>query len=83
MTAAWKILLLFMLVFAIAAGLEHVLVPDIVPIAFAEEPQPSWMVMTAFLLRAVELTAAIVAALSFSIALGVTLRGWWRRRAAS
>ncbi|MGY8665236.1 hypothetical protein Q3C01_23125 [Bradyrhizobium sp. UFLA05-109] len=83
MTAAWKMLLLFMLVFAIAAGLEQVLVPGIVPIAFAEEPQPSWAVMTAFLLRAIELTAAFVAALSLAIALGVTLRRWWRRRAAS
>ncbi|GLR91873.1 hypothetical protein [Bradyrhizobium iriomotense] len=80
MSAGWKIFWLATLVFTIAVGIGHVLVPGIVPIAFAEEPQASWAIMTAFLLRAIELTAAWVAILSLSITLGVALRGCWRRR---
>ncbi|HEY0235913.1 MAG TPA: hypothetical protein VGC86_12805 [Afipia sp.] len=38
--------------------------PGIVPIAWAEEPQPLWAVETAFVLRAVELLAGGVALLS-------------------
>jgi hypothetical protein len=74
MNAGWKIFLLSLAVFAIAFGAERLLVPHIVPIGFAEEPQPLLMVETAFVLRAIELIAGSVAALSLVITLGAWLR---------
>ncbi len=79
MSAGWKIVWLSALVFAIAYGAGRLLVPDIVPVAFAEEPQPSWAVMTAFSLRAIEFTAAWVAIMSFSILAGAWARDEVRR----
>lgn len=76
MRAAWKVFSLFAAILVAALGLAHLLVPDIVPVAFAEEPQPSWAVMTAFFLRAIELIAASVA----TIALGVIAAGLIRQR---
>lgn len=76
MRAAWKVFCLFTAVLLAAIGLAHVLVPHIVPVAFAEEPQPSWAVMTAFFLRAIELIAGSVA----MIALAVIAGGLIRRR---
>ncbi|MBR0992635.1 hypothetical protein JQ580_18115 [Bradyrhizobium japonicum] len=76
MRAAWKIFWLFAVVLAAALGLAHRLVPDIVPVAFAEEPQPSWAVMTAFFLRAIEMIAAFVA----MVALAVIIGGMIQRR---
>jgi hypothetical protein len=48
----------------------------VVPVGYAEEPQASWAVLTAFLLRAIELVAAWVAA----IALAVMCGAWARKR---
>lgn len=76
MRAAWKVFSLFAAILVAVLGLAHLLVPDIVPVAFAEEPQPSWAVMTAFFLRAIELIAASVA----TIALGVIAAGLIRER---
>ncbi|WP_407187963.1 hypothetical protein [Bradyrhizobium centrosematis] len=76
MRAAWKVFCLFTAVLLAAIGLAHLLVPHIVPVAFAEEPQPSWAVMTAFFLRAIELIAGSVA----MIALAVIAGGLIRRR---
>ena len=76
MNAGWKVVLLSAAIFGAALGAERLLVPDIVPIAFAEEPQPSWAVQLAFLLRTIELATAAVA----SIALVVTLGAWARGR---
>ncbi|AWM09227.1 MULTISPECIES: hypothetical protein [Bradyrhizobium] len=70
MRAAWKIFWLFAVVLAAALGLAHQLVPDVVPVAFAEEPQPSWAVMTAFFLRAIEMIAAFVAMIALAIITG-------------
>jgi hypothetical protein len=42
----------------------------VVPVGYADEPQPSWAVLTAFLLRAIELTAAWVAAIAFVVTFG-------------
>lgn len=45
---------------AILAGsllTRHLFLPDIVPVAWAEEPQPIWAVEAAFLLRATEFVA--------------------------
>jgi hypothetical protein len=79
MSAGWKVFWLAVIVFAAAYGTGRLLVPNIVPIAFAEEPQPSWAVMTAFSLRAIELTAAWVAIMSFSILVGAWARDEVRR----
>ncbi|MBB4261215.1 MULTISPECIES: hypothetical protein [unclassified Bradyrhizobium] len=70
MRAAWKILCLFAVVLAAALGLAHQLVPDVVPVAFAEEPQPSWAVMTAFFLRAIEMIAASVVMIALAVIIG-------------
>jgi len=67
MRAAWKIFCLSAIILAVAAGLAHLLVPDVVPVAFAEEPQSPWAVMTAFVLRAIELIAAFVAAFALAV----------------
>jgi len=70
MRAAWKMFGLSTIVLAVALGLGHLLVPDIVPVAFAEEPQPSWAVMTAFFLRAIEMIAASVAMIALAVIAG-------------
>jgi len=76
MNAGWKILWLAVVTFAAAFGAAQWLVPDVVPVGYAEEPQASWAVLTAFALRAVELIAAWVAA----IALAVMCGAWARNR---
>jgi hypothetical protein len=76
MSAGWKILWLAAATFAAAFGAAQWLVPDVVPVGYAEEPQASWAVLTAFLLRAIELVAAWVAA----IALAVMCGAWARNR---
>jgi hypothetical protein len=74
--AGWKVFWLAAIVLAASFGAELYSVPDVVPVGYAEEAQPSWAVPTAFLLRAIELTAAWVEA----IALAVTLGAWARSR---
>jgi hypothetical protein len=74
MRAGWKIVCLSVVVFAVACGLARLLVPDVVPIGYAREPQPSWAVMTAFVLRAIELTAAWVAVIALAVLAGARLR---------
>ena len=76
MSIGWKVLVVAALAFAVAFVMARLLVPDVVAIGYADEPQPSWAVMTAFALRAIELTAAWVAA----IALLVMSGAWVRRR---
>ena len=61
MKPAWKLFLLFSAIFALALSAEHVFVPQVVPVALADEPQPLWSVETAFVLRAIELMSAGVA----------------------
>jgi hypothetical protein len=76
MNAGWKIFWLAAATFAAAFGAAQWLVPDVVPVGYADEPQASWAVLTAFLLRAIELVAAWVAA----IALAVMCGAWARNR---
>ena len=75
MREGWRLLLISSAVLAVALMLEHVLVPGIVPVAWADEPQPLWAVETAFVLRAVELLSGGVALLSV-----IFLLGAWARR---
>ena len=74
MRAAWTIFCLSAVILAVAVGLAHLLVPDVVPVAFAEEPQSSWAVMTAFVLRAIELVAAAVAIIALAFLAGGLIR---------
>jgi hypothetical protein len=70
MKAGWKIVWLSAVVLAISFGAERLLVPDVVPVGYANEPQASWAVLTAFVLRAIELTAAWVGAIALVLMLG-------------
>lgn len=79
MSAGWKVFWLSVVVLVMACGAGRLLVPHIVPIAFADDPQPSWAVMTAFSLRAIELTAAWIATISFSILVSAWARDELRR----
>jgi hypothetical protein len=81
LNAGWKVFWLSLVVFGTALGAEQLFVPDIVPIAFAEEPQPGWAVQLAFLLRSMELMTAIVALLALVLLLGTWARGRLRRGA--
>ena len=47
MNDGWKVFWLFSVVFAAAFGAERTFVPDVVPVAFADLPQPLWTVGTA------------------------------------
>jgi hypothetical protein len=71
MNAGWKVFWLFAAVFAAALGLERTFVPNVVPIAFADKPQPLWMVESAFVLRALELMTGSVALIALLLMLGV------------
>ena len=76
MGAGWKAFWL-----ASAAGFvaARLLAPDVVPLGYAEEAQPSWAVLTAFVLRAIELASAWVAATALAVMLGVWLKNRTRR----
>jgi hypothetical protein len=76
------ILLISLAVFAVASAVERRFVPDVVPVAFAEAPQPLWTVELSFLLRSIEFIAGSVGILAL---LGLALMGLrkiaidWRR----
>ena len=82
MNAGWKIFWLAAITFAVAFIVARLVVPDVVPVGYADEPQASWAVMTAFVLRAIELTAAWVAAIVVAVMLAMWARGRLRRRAS-
>jgi hypothetical protein len=67
MTAALKLFILSLAVFGAAFTAEKLFVPNIAPIAWSDEPQKLWAVETAFLLRATEYAAGIVAALTLVV----------------
>ena len=68
MTAALKLSLLSLLVFVAAFVAERLLVPNIVPIGWSHEPQSLWAVEVAFMLRSIEITSAVVAAIALAAA---------------
>ena len=71
MNDGWKVLLLFSILFAAAFGAERTFVPDIVPVAFADVPQPLWAVGTAVVLRVVELVSGSVSLIGLILMCGV------------
>jgi hypothetical protein len=75
MSAGWKVAGLAIVTFMAAFVAARLLVPDVVAIGYQEEAQPSWAVLTAFALRAIELVAAWVAAIVL-----VVMGGVWMRR---
>jgi len=81
MCAAWKVFCLSAIILAAAVGLAHLLVPDVVPVGYAEEPQASSAILAAFVLRAIALTAAWVAIITLVLLVGATLRQMFRRTA--
>jgi hypothetical protein len=64
MSGGWKVFWLAVVTSAVAFAAAQLLVPDVVPIGYQEEAQPSWAVLTAFVLRAIELVAAWIAAIA-------------------
>jgi hypothetical protein len=70
MSGGWKLFWLALAAGAIAFVAARVLVPDVVPVGYAEEPQASWAVLTAFVLRAIELTGFWVAAIALCVMTG-------------
>jgi len=74
MSAGWKVIGFAIMTFVVAFAVARLLVPDVVPVGY-EEAQPSWAVLTAFVLRAIELVAAWVAAIAL-----VVMGGVWTRR---
>jgi hypothetical protein len=81
MIAGWKVFGVAVLVCVIAFACARWLVPDVVPIGYQEEAQPSWAVLTAFVLRAVELLTAWVAAIVLAVMGGIWMRRQFRRAA--
>ena len=87
MHAGWKIVLLSVVIFSVAFGAERLFVPDVVPVGFAEEPQPLWSLEAAFVLRAVELMSAGLAAIALVVTIGLRFPdsmppscAWWQRQ---
>jgi type II secretory pathway component PulF len=74
MNAGWKIVWLAAAAGAIAFVMARVLVPDVVPVGFSEEAQASWAVLTAFVLRTIELMSLWVAAIALCVMLGMRLK---------
>ncbi|HVX75390.1 MAG TPA: hypothetical protein VHB49_04640 [Bradyrhizobium sp.] len=79
MKAGLKVLWIAVITFVVAFAAQQLLVPDVVPIGYADEPQSSWSVMVAFVLRAIELTTAWVAAIALVVAFGAWARTKLRR----
>ncbi len=80
MRGGWGLFLIAAVTLAAVLVLERLLVPGIVPVAFADEPQPLWAVETAFLLRSMEFLAAGVALISLVLSLAAwTQRHFCRR----
>jgi hypothetical protein len=67
MSGGWKVFWLAVVTSAVAFAAAQLLVPDVVPIGYQEEAQPSWAVLTAFVLRAIELVAAWIAAIALAV----------------
>ena len=74
MRAGWNVFWLAAAVCAAAFVAARILVPDVVPVGYAEEPQPSWAVLTAYVLRAIELTSGWVALIALAVMLGLWLK---------
>ena len=76
MRESWRFFGISVAVLAATLVVGHLLVPGIVPVAYAQEPQPSWAVVLAFALRALEFLAGWIALISLALSLAI----WtWRQ----
>jgi hypothetical protein len=82
MKSGLRVFWVFAAVSAVAFVLERTVVPHVVPVGFAEQPQPLWKVETAFVIRALELMSAGVAVIALGLMLAVWARRLGHRRAA-
>ena len=82
MKAGWKMFWLSVVVLAISLAAQRFLVPDVVPVGYAEEPQSSLAVLSAFALRSIELTAEWVGAIALALMLVSSVQAWFSRSAA-
>jgi hypothetical protein len=73
-----KIFWLALALFALAFAAQQLLVPNVQPVAWAQEPQALWAVETAFVLRALQYVGALVAGLALLMIAAAWLAG--RRR---
>ena len=80
--AELKVLLTSLAVAGAAFATERMFVPHIVPVAWADEPQPLWAVEAAFLLRAVENIAATLALIACLVLVARWIGRWLRRPAS-
>ena len=74
MSAGWKLFWLAAAIGVIAFAAARVLVPDIVPVGYAEEAQASWAVLTAFVLRAIELMSLWIVIIALGVMLALRLK---------
>ncbi len=74
MSGGWRLFLISVAVLAVVFSLERIFVPGIVPVGFADEPQPLWAVETAFVFRALEFLAAGIAIISFTLVMAAYVR---------
>ena len=58
-----RIFILCAVVFLAALAAEHVLVPNIMPVSWNQEPQPTFSLEVAFMLRTIRNVAALIAAI--------------------
>jgi len=71
---AFRFLVIGLAVLATAVAIERSTVPDIVPIAFAESPQPLWAIELSFLLRAIALIAGSVSLFALGAIIAIAIR---------
>jgi uncharacterized membrane protein len=74
--AALWVLIGCIAVLAAALALQHAVVPNIMPVSWNQEPQPTWGLELAFMLRAIE---NIVAMIAFLVVLFIIVT-WLNRR---
>ena len=79
MGAGWKAFWLASAACAAGFVAARLLVPDVVSLGYAEQAHPSWAVLTAFVLRAIELASAWVAVIALAVMVGVWLKNRTRR----
>jgi len=71
MNEGLKVFGLFTAVFVAALAAERAFVADIVPVAYADVPQPLWAVGTAVMLRALELISGTMTFVAIVLLCGV------------
>ena len=66
-------------VLAVTLAIQHAVVPDIMPVSWNQEPQPTWGLELAFMLRAIENVAGMIAILVVLFVIARLVSGRFRR----